>query len=154
MITIENSSLEVLFGDLLGVILGVKPDIGIALYFSPKAAIARLDLITNILPLIYQDGDPIRSRIEKLLSRSHAVMGKRHEIIHALWAENDVPGEPVVSKISFPKWIGGPVGIQDLYSIIKTYRDIIKDMLDIFNDLQPLSDEDRAFLESYRETPK
>jgi hypothetical protein len=147
MITVENSSLEALLADLLAVILKVRPDMGFALFYSPKASIARLDLITNAIAIAYIPKNPTRKKIEKIIERSRAVMGKRHDVNHSLWAENEVPGEPGVAKMSFPKRSEAPVSVHDLYAIIKTYRSIITDLLDLFNELQPLSPEDLEFLE-------
>jgi hypothetical protein len=154
MITVENSSLEALLADLLAVVIGVHPDLGVALFYSPKSAIARLDLITNALAVVYHDGDPVRVKIESIIGRSRAVMGRRHDIIHSLWAINEVSGEPRVAKISFPKWSGGPVSIQELYDVIKTYRSIIDDVIRLFGELQPVSDEDQSILTPWSEIPK
>ena len=156
MITVENSSLESLLADLLAIILKVRGEFGFALYFSPKASSARLDLISNTLPISYPDAaHQFRRRIEKIINRSRKVMNKRNHIIHSIWTiDDDTPGRPIVAKISMPDWGGGSIDIQELHDIIKTYRSIIQDLLELFNHLQPLSPEDIAFLEEHRSSRK
>jgi hypothetical protein len=49
MISIENSSLEVLLAELFAALLGIHGEFGILIYFTPKAAIPRLDMIVTSL---------------------------------------------------------------------------------------------------------
>jgi hypothetical protein len=151
MITVENSSLESLLADILALVIDRRSEFAFALYFSPKASSARLDLISNTLPIAYPNkNNQIRQRIEKIVNRSRKVMNKRNDIIHSIWTSDDGPtGVPIVAKISMPDWGGGSIDIQELYDIIKTYRSIIQGLLELFNELQPLSPEDIAFLEEH-----
>ena len=47
MISIENASLESLLGEMLGALLGIYPSVGHTLYFTPKATLARLDMLAR-----------------------------------------------------------------------------------------------------------
>lgn len=66
MISIENASLELVLGELLGTLLGVHPHIGHTLYFTPRAAIARLELIENILPLSIATHEQLINELKRL----------------------------------------------------------------------------------------
>ena len=76
MISIENSSLKSCLGELLGIILGIHPHIGHTLYFTPRAAIARLDLIENVINNSIGDDDALSKRVRAVVRRSKAAMGK------------------------------------------------------------------------------
>ena len=76
MISIENASLESVLGELLGVLLGVHPHIGHTLYFTPRAAIARLELIENVLPLSIAKDEELTKRVKAAVKRARAAIGK------------------------------------------------------------------------------
>lgn len=99
MISIENASLKSMLGELLGALLGIHLSVGHTLYFTPRAAIARLDLLTNVADAIRRHPD-VLARVHSIIKRTKAAFGKRHEIIHS-WAENEFGNTPV-SRITFP----------------------------------------------------
>lgn len=133
MISIEHASLETLLGDLLGVLLGIHPHIGTTLYFTPKAATARLELIKNIRVMSTVSGTDLVQKVDVIITRSSAVMGKRNDIIHSLWSVNDEEEgvEAPVVKITFPKFDGGDVKLQQLKDVVRDYRRLIVDVKEL-----------------------
>lgn len=136
MISIENASLESVLGELLGTLLGVHPHIGHTLYFTPRAAIARLELIENILPLSIATDEQLIKRIKTVVKRARAAIGKRHEIIHSLWAENELDDNAPVARISFPKGGGGDISIAELTDLIRDYRNLIEEIAPLHDEVQ------------------
>jgi len=100
MITIENSSLEVLHVDLLAALLGIHGEFGILIYFTPKASIPRLDMIANVIDPSIGGHPELAAKIRAIVKRSKAAIGKRHEVMHAVWTLGDVPTE--VQQIFLP----------------------------------------------------
>jgi hypothetical protein len=48
MISIETTSLDIMFGGLLAATLGVPKNIGQAIYLTPRSAAARIELFRNV----------------------------------------------------------------------------------------------------------
>jgi hypothetical protein len=139
MISIENASMESLLGELLGALLGIHLHIGHVLFFTPKAAIARLELLSNVVDLSLWDDKPLATRVTGVLKRAKAAIGKRHEIIHTLWAENEVPDgidSPPVASISFPRWDGKNVRLSVLTDLVRDYRVLIEEITILIEDVQ------------------
>ena len=86
MISIEMANLEMHFGSLLGALIHVNANIGRLIYLTPKAAIARLDIIVNVLPVCIKPDAPANRQIRDLLSKARKLIGKRHMLIHGAWA--------------------------------------------------------------------
>lgn len=136
MISVENASLESLLGELLGALLGIHPHVGHTLFFTPKASIARLELLENVIGLSIEKDDPgLAGKVRSVIKRSRAAIGKRHEVIHSLWAVNEFTGPPV-ARISFPKWGGGDVELNDLTDLIRDYRILVEEVGPIIEDVQ------------------
>jgi hypothetical protein len=90
MITIEITNLEVMLGDLLGALLDFDDDMSHGIYFTPKAAIARMDVLVNVAESPrFSDHPELRASVVKVASRAKALMGQRHDIIHAHWVASD-----------------------------------------------------------------
>ena len=132
MISIENSSLKSCLGELLGIILGIHPHIGHTLYFTPRAAIARLDLIENVINDLIGDDDALSKRVRAVVRRSKAAMGKRHAIVHSLWVGEEGP----VARISFPDWGGDDVSLKSLNALISDYRGLVEEVQALHDDVQ------------------
>jgi hypothetical protein len=87
LITIEITNLEVMLGALLGALLNFQDNISHQIYFTPRAAIARLDVLVNVAQYPRFDEHPeLRASVMAVAKKAKAVMGKRHDIIHAHWA--------------------------------------------------------------------
>lgn len=132
MISIENASLESMLAELLGALLG-DLRIGHTLYFTPKAAIARLDLLENISVPAIGKYPILLSKVLAIIKRSKAAMGKRHDIIHSLWAETD-SGD--IARISFPKWGGGDIPLVSLTDLVRDFRILVEEVAPLIVEVQ------------------
>ena len=118
MISIENASLEVLLAELLAALLGIHGELGIIVYFTPKAAIPRLDTIANVTEPSIGGNKKLVGKVRSVVKRAKAAIGKRHDVMHALWALNDESYPTEVHQISFPSWGGGAVRLDTLQRLI------------------------------------
>jgi hypothetical protein len=135
MISIENSSLEVLLAELLAALLGVHGDFGILIYFTPKAAIPRLDMIDNVTEPSLAHHPEVAAKIRSVVKRAKAAIGKRHDVMHALWTLADHPAGGV-EQIFLPSWNGGEVKLSTLDKLIADYRVLIEEAGPLIDDVQ------------------
>jgi hypothetical protein len=91
VLTVEITHMERAISELLGIILGTHFAIGEVLYFTVNSGIARMDIVRNVAPLVLNKLPNDLKKVNKLIDRAKAVMGKRHAIIHSFWmlGEND-----------------------------------------------------------------
>src|SRR6266702_1945275 len=135
MISIENSSLEVLLAELLAALLGIHGEFGILIYFTPKAAIPRLDMIANVIEPSLPSRPELAARVRNIVKRSKAAIGKRHDVMHSLWTLADHPAEGV-QQIFFPSWNGGEVKLSTLDRLVADYRLLIEEVGPLIDDVQ------------------
>ncbi|HMJ43685.1 MAG TPA: hypothetical protein VK522_15545 [Pseudolabrys sp.] len=135
MVSIENASLESMLGELLGAILGIRLQIAHTLFFTPKSGMARLDLLANVLDESLPKHPELRTRVRAIIKRSRTAIGKRHDVIHSLWAENEYEGPPI-ARISFPSWAGGEVPITTLTDLVRDFRGLIEEVEPLINEVQ------------------
>ena len=118
MISIENANVEMFFGSLLADILGTTRNVGQAIYWAPKSANPRLEILKATAEQVYKAFEQLPSeevldiavaaekqkadtlqRILKLIKRANSVIGRRHAIIHDVWGtdskNNDVLQQPI-----------------------------------------------------------
>src|SRR5437762_8836446 len=112
MISIENSSLEV----LLAALLGIHGEFGILIYFTPKAAIPRLDMIDNVTEPSLAGNPELVAKIRAIVKRAKTAIGRRHDVMHTLWAF-DHPADGV-QQILLPSFKGGEVKLSTLDKLI------------------------------------
>jgi hypothetical protein len=136
MISIENASLESLLGELLGALLGIHLHIGHTLYFTPRSAIARLDLLANVAAESIGKHLKLLAKVRAIIKRSKAAIGKRHDIIHSLWAETEYGEDIGVARISFPEWGGVEVPLTALNELIRDFRILIEEVEPLINEVQ------------------
>ena len=122
-------------GELLGAILGIDLQIAHTLFFTPRASIARLDLLLNVLDDSLPRHPELRARVRGLIKRAKSAIGKRHDVIHSLWAENEHRGTPI-TRISFPSWSGGDVPIVTLTDLIRDFRGLIEEIAPLISEVQ------------------
>ncbi|MCS3731116.1 hypothetical protein [Bradyrhizobium betae] len=134
MISIENSSLEVLFAELLAALLGVHGEFGILIYFTPKAAIARLDMIDNVIEPSLAGHSELIAEIRAILKRAKAAIGRRHDAMHTLWAFDD-PADGV-QQILLPSFKGGEMNLSTLDKLIADYRSLIEEVIPLIDHVQ------------------
>jgi hypothetical protein len=112
MISIEHGNLELSLADLLAVTLNISRRLAHAIYFAPRAAALRLEIlgaaaIARLAPhlkarpdseLEKQKREALR-KVERLIKRSYAHIQKRHDVIHDAWGiDRRDPGEPVIRQ--------------------------------------------------------
>jgi hypothetical protein len=135
MISIENASLESMLGELLGALLGIFPSLGHTLYFTPKAVLARLEMLENVMVKTLDHDPKTLARVTAVVKRSRALMGKRNDIMHSLWAISEERGSPV-ARILFPSWKGGDVKLTELTDIIRDYRNLTGETAELIDVVQ------------------
>jgi hypothetical protein len=135
MISIENASLESMLGELLGAVLGIHLQIGHTLFFTPRSGIARLELIKNVLDNSLPRHEKLRKKVRGTIKRAEAAIGKRHVIIHSLWAENELEG-PLVARMQFPRSVGTDVPLGTLTDLIRDFRQLIKEVEPLIDEVQ------------------
>ncbi len=82
MMTIEIAEMELHLARLLGRLIGQAVQVGEALYFTPKAAIPRIDFICNVAPLVLKKNPNKLKAVQALAETAKKLMGKRHNLIH------------------------------------------------------------------------
>jgi len=86
MMVVEMTSLEVMLGDLLGALLGLDQGESHQIYFTPRATMARIDVLTNLVECdAFDNFSAVRKGTNAIAKRAKALMGKRHEVIHTHW---------------------------------------------------------------------
>lgn len=133
MVTIEHAALEMYLAELLGAVLGIGFGLGDTLYFTPKSTIARVQLISNTVEDVLNHDEPLLHRVRGILKRCNAVMGKRHDIMHAIWGQPDSPHDRVF-QMSMPR---GDIKLITLTNL----TDIIRDQRNLVEEIGPLIDE-------------
>jgi hypothetical protein len=140
MISIENASLESMLGELLGALLGIHLQFGHTLYFTPRAAVARLELLENITEASIGHDEKLKNRVFAIIKRSKAAIGKRNVFIHSMWAENEYPevegSDILVARISFPTWEGGDVSLRTLTDLVRDYRALVEEVGPMIDEVQ------------------
>lgn len=125
LISVEISSMEVMLGDL---------------YFTPKAAIARIDVLVNVVECNTFDAHPaIRAKALSLAKRAKAAMGKRHDIIHAHWVP--LADWTIVGRVK------APIDFSEMPAEVK-----LEDLNQLARDIQGLIREVRLFIDQAAET--
>src|SRR5690349_14806856 len=83
MVNVEINNMELSLAFLLSAILDTDPEIGQAIYLTPKAAFARLEILQNVAEGILGpvegivDADGLYKSLRRLTEKSGAVLGKR-----------------------------------------------------------------------------
>jgi hypothetical protein len=102
MISIETTSLDIMFGDLLAATLGVPKSIGHAIYLTPRSATARIQLFQNVTKYAF----PLVPVIDK---KGNAELRKLYNAVNATRMNDQKRVEtPTVSAL--PCRAGSSVG--------------------------------------------
>lgn len=82
LLSVEISNLEHACAHLFTALLGISFGLAHTIYFTPRVAMGRLDLISNIAPLTLEKFPTLKTRTLNIVRRSKAAMGKRHSLVH------------------------------------------------------------------------
>jgi hypothetical protein len=131
MISIELANLELFMGQMLAALIGIDPYLGEIIYLTPKTGIGRIAVLENAMDYLLVEGSTGHKYLGSLLGKAKAVMQRRHDLIHVVWAENaantdEVCRLPLPLKHDPPKSI--PVPIQDLTNLIRDIRLLVADV--------------------------
>lgn len=143
MIVLETVDLEVRLARMFRYIIDVPTRTAQAIYFSPKAEQARMDILRNSALAAFHvkpsaTGTLARQKrkalekVERLLARSEKLIRKRHRIVHDEW--NVSEADKTVTR----RLIGGelnrkrdPVQEEELDNLLKSLRELIDDVYDL-----------------------
>lgn len=135
MISIENGSLEILLGELLGSLLGIHYDFSQLLFYTPNSSSVRLSLIESIIePSIGRD-KKLTAEVQSILKRARRAIGKRNTIIHAVWTDADFieDGEkyplPVMSSDESIPGLDNDAPLKGLETLVGDYRLLIEETI-------------------------
>jgi hypothetical protein len=98
MASVEIANLEIMLGELLGALLHIDRDYGALVYLTPKAAIARLDIIENVASVALVEGTDGRKEFDDIVYRAKSVIGRRHGYIHDAWGTHPEKPNLVVRR--------------------------------------------------------
>jgi hypothetical protein len=134
MITIEITNLEIILGELLSVLLHIPPDIGRAVYLTPRASGARLDILATARDhALVEDGKPHRT-VTSIIKRARNIFTRRHVMVHNSWGlQNkrvrrlEVPWKP--------KDIGEPIKLGSINDLVRDIRALSTEVMTATSDL-------------------
>lgn len=120
MISIEMAHLEISIAHLFGTVINVGAHTARLIYFTPKAAIPRLEVVSNTTNQLPDRAKALKGDLLKLIERAKALMGKRHDYIHNAWSFSKERNEVV--RTSLPdkqRFSGKPVALKELTDMVK-----------------------------------
>jgi hypothetical protein len=96
MVALEAVDLELRLASLFARMIGIKIRVAQAIYLSPKAEQARMDIIRNAAKATYhtkpsdtgvlsKQKQHALTKVERLLARSEKLIRQRHRVIHDEW---------------------------------------------------------------------
>jgi len=138
MIAIETGNLEIALATLFARMLSVPMRTGRAVYLTPKAAHARLDILRNAAKAAFDRkvkskelNDHYKEALAKvtdIISRAGKANDKRNRIVHDSWGYNDDDNE--VSRLMIdgnPDGQSVSVPLSELENDLKSLRIVIQD---------------------------
>lgn len=129
MMSIEIAEMERHLARLLGRLLNATPEIAEALYFTPKAAIPRIEFLENVAPITLANNEKKRTAIEKLATRAKALMGKRHDLVHNQFS---LEGTQVVTfRYKDGERQSRPVDLEEIERLVEDIRRLNIDLVDL-----------------------
>ena len=85
ILSVEIAHMERALAELFRTITDTHFLLAETIFFSSNSSIARMDLIINAASMVLVAFPAKIKRVNRLVSRAKAVMGKRHDIVHAFW---------------------------------------------------------------------
>jgi len=133
MISIENANLEIALADVLAAVLGTRAEVGRAIFFTPRAAILRVDILeaaakSRLRPKKegdqFWENEPGKAdalkRVLGIVANAKSAIGRRHAVIHDAWGTDDATGD--VTRESLP--LSGAAKVEELSALNNLVRDI------------------------------
>ena len=156
MVSIENANLELALADLLAAVLLIPRKVAHAIYFTPRAAMLRLEILEAAATarlagrrlrtnnkIEEQKRNALR-KVGGIVKRCRAHIQNRHNIIHDLWDVSTYHSGEVVQDVVFRQKIGTAmdfmdfkvVAIVDLQQLCDGFRRLIDDARELSVDLR------------------
>lgn len=115
LVSVEIAHLEEAMASLFSAISGVHWLVANAIYYTPNAAMARMDIISNVAPLTLHAHKRHLDKVNRFIERAKAAMGKRHQIMHSLWTLSE--DRENLYRLKLPTFNGRTeVTLKDLHS--------------------------------------
>jgi hypothetical protein len=120
LVAVEINSMEFMLASVFGLTIKVSPEIGRAIYYAPKAASARVDILIEAARVAITDNPPLLSSIESVAKRAKGVFDERHRVAHDRWA---IPsGATAVQRTTGASLDFRPADLAELNAIVKRAR--------------------------------
>jgi hypothetical protein len=153
MITVEITNLEIIFGEMLSVLLHIPPDTGRTIYLTPRASGARIEILENVRDLVLVKNGKPYGAITSLIKRARNIFNRRHAMIHDSWGIR----KKQVHRRKVP-WAAGTVGehikliaLNDLIRDIRVLStDAMAETYNLHQSWKNLRQQREALLEKYR----
>jgi hypothetical protein len=100
LITVEMSNLELALGEMLGALLHIDRTISRTIYLTPQSSFGRFQVLDNAVAVALTAGQEPRKKVERIIGKAKAYMGKRHKIVHDGWGRDKASGE--IYQLQFP----------------------------------------------------
>ena len=142
LITIEVTNLEHALGTLLAAIIDAPEDFGHIIYLTPKAAIARLEVLENLSEYLLVKESELGKLLQSIIKRAKSIIGKRHRIVHGCWGISE--GAVSVYNVP-PKEDEGP----EVYTVEKLQR-VVSDIRDLVEEVAEMVKSQRIYHHSAR----
>lgn len=86
LVSVEVNSMESMLASLFASAIGVQPLVGRAIYYAPKAASARIDVLMAGAEQALATRPKVQDRVLSLAKRAKGVLEERNAIVHDMWA--------------------------------------------------------------------
>jgi hypothetical protein len=131
VISIENANLEVALAELFARILHISPQVGEAIYLTPRSAFARLEIFRAAADAALRPrrrGGQNEARKAETLIKAHdlhrrakSAVGRRHDVIHNAWGTTAEEPEKV-ARTTLPRpqpGKGKPAPLSGLHNLLR-----------------------------------
>jgi hypothetical protein len=135
LIAVEVTNLEHSLGTLLAAIIDAPEDFGHIIYLTPKAAIARLEVLENLSEYLLVKDSKLGKLLQSIIKRAKSIIGKRHRIVHGCWGITD----GVVSVYSVPPKeteTPEPYTVEQLQRVVTDIRDVVEEVAEMIKNLR------------------
>jgi hypothetical protein len=126
ILSIEIAHMERALSDLFRAITDIHFLVAESIFFTSNSSIARMDIISNVAPLVLTQFPAKIKRINRLIARAKSAMGKRHDIIHAFWFLDEKGEDIRAEKLGAFRY--KTYTLQQLESQIEDIRSLTEDI--------------------------
>jgi hypothetical protein len=128
MVSIEMANLDMVLADLLGVLLNRSQEVASAIYFSPRAATVRLQIISDVAAVMSERHASETRLARHMCDRARKIIDKRHAYIHHAWGVSKENGEVGLGAMPLRDKSFRPIPIEDLEQVVSDLRTLIEEI--------------------------